>query len=73
MLPTVENATRPTLAEWCGRNGAVAIPITNRREGFAVLVTVPDASYPERWRLWRLSDYRVTMVSGGTVYLYPIR
>jgi hypothetical protein len=72
VFPADECEARPSLATWCRRNNVVPLPLTNRREGFAILMTIPDAGYPERWRLWRLCDYRVTMVSAGTVYLYPI-
>ena len=32
---------------------------------------VPDADRPNRWDAWHLSDYRVTCVTAGSIYLMP--
>jgi hypothetical protein len=34
---------------------------------------VPDFEHDNRWMLWRLTDYVVTSVSGGSIWLSPRR
>ena len=33
------------------------------------MVSIPDRIDENRWQLWKLSDYRVISVSGGTIWL----
>jgi hypothetical protein len=52
-----------TLAEFAPR-----WPYTIVRHSSGAMVT-PDADTPDRWRLWLLSDYVVSSVTGGSVWL----
>lgn len=57
-----------TLKEWEARYGERAIPHVHTTACY-----VPDTirSFGVRARLWSLSDYRVTSVTGGAIWLLP--
>jgi hypothetical protein len=60
-----------TLAEWAEANGT--LPHEFNKPGYDKLMTVYDRQFPDRPGLWRLSDYVVTSVTGGTIWLAPRR
>jgi len=62
------HATRTqTLAEWA--DSSPVAPRTHK-DG-AVWVGIGPLSEPKYWSLWMLSDYAVTSVTGGSVWLRP--
>lgn len=56
-----------TLDQWAEQNGTK--PYEFNKPGYDVMMTVPDRSYPDRVGLWHLTDYVVTSVTGGTIWL----
>jgi hypothetical protein len=60
-------AIAKTLDDWCLESGIFPTKMKNSR---CVYVWC-DITEPLRGELWQLSDYRVSSVSGLTVYLMP--
>lgn len=55
------------LAEWAEKNGTQ--PGDFNKPGYEPMKTVVDRSYADRFGLFHLSDYVVTSVTGGTIWL----
>lgn len=65
---TVTEERLATLAEWTERNN-ISVQ-TYDKPGFAPMRMVADRpNLPNRAELWRLSDYFVSSVEGGTIWL----
>ena len=60
-----DRATDPTLAEWCEEYRAVAQFYSSGQ-----WVAVPPSEVAQSALFW-LSDYRVTSIHGGAVWLMP--
>lgn len=58
-----------TLEEWTETNQIRAKVFD--KPGYLKMMTVGDRSYPNRSELWNLSDYVVTSVEGGSIWLAP--
>lgn len=54
-----------TLAEWA--ESSPVAPQTHANG--AIWIALGPLSEPKYWSLWMLSDYRVTSVTGGSVWL----
>jgi hypothetical protein len=57
-----------TLAEWTEKSPIVP---QLHKDGFSVWVAYLGSSDPIYRELWRLSDYRVTSVAAGSIWLVP--
>lgn len=63
-------AAHETLAEWSKRTGVrVSTPRQRFNSRVVVDADVPDA---DRATMFALSDYRVTVITGGSVWLDPV-
>ena len=62
-----QGETEMTLQEWADKNN-VGVS-TWQKEGYDEFKLIADRSYPTRFDLFRLIDYVVTSVEGGTIWL----
>lgn len=65
--PNVPSSETLTLAQWLE-----GWPYRGRQFG-EYSFAVPDSAHDERYRsqAWRLSDYLVSSVSGGSIWFFP--
>lgn len=56
-----------SLAEWAERNPDVYVGTTPN--GMRWIADQQTDERHDRWQLWRLTDYVVTSVTGGTIWL----
>lgn len=65
----MDGQTFITLAQWLKNTRAV--PVSDSRHLPAIGIRDDRTIDHDRTWLWALSDYRVTSVSGGTIWLMP--
>jgi protease II len=56
-----------TLSEWAEQNNAVVRDWI--KPTYDPMKTIIDRDYPDRWGLFHLTDYVVTSVEAGTIWL----
>lgn len=64
-----------TLAEWCRMSGIALATMPLGVVGTAIIMTFEEQkAFPDTYsQLWRLSDYKVSTVSGPVVWLVPVK